>query len=144
VGTDEYSIWIEATPAQVWLVYVDPERIPDWQTGRPVIVDVHGAPGEVGSTYRSKRGPLVAQTTVRASDTGRELVTSTDAYVGLRFEVTSRLTERSGGTDLGLRVVTHWPRGLAPFGKLVELAVLSRREAIKELRSLKSLVEAER
>ena len=56
------------------------------------------------------------------ADFPRELVTSTDAYLGLSFEVTSRLGERSGGTDLGLQVVTHWRCGFGPLGKIVELA----------------------
>jgi uncharacterized protein YndB with AHSA1/START domain len=143
MGVVEYSVWINAAPEQVWHTYADPDRIPDWQTGKPVIEDVHGAPGEPGSTYLSRRGPLAAHTTVLTSDVPHELVTSTDAYLGLRFEVTSRLSERSGGTDLQLRVATRWRRGLGPVAKLVERAVLSPREARKELDKLKTLVEAE-
>ncbi len=143
MGVLEYSVWIEAAPEQVWHTYVDPLRLPDWQTGRPTILDVQGAPGEPGSTYVSKRGRLSARTTVLTADFPRELVTSTDAYLGLSFEVTSRLGVRSGGTDLQLRVVTHWPRGLGPVVKIVELAILNAREARKELAHLKTLVERE-
>ena len=100
MGVLEYSVWIKAAPEQVWDTYVDPTRIPDWQTGKPVIEDVQGAPGEPGSTYVSKRGPLAARTTVLTAEVPRELVTRTDAYFGLQFEVTSRLSGRSGGTDL--------------------------------------------
>ena len=60
MGVLEYSVWIEAAPEQVWHTYVDPLRLPDWQTGRPAILDVQGAPGESGSTYVSKRGALSA------------------------------------------------------------------------------------
>ena len=140
MGVLEYSVWIEAAPEQVWRTYVDPHRLPDWQTGRPAILDVQGAAGQPGSTYVSKRGPLSARTTVLTSDTPRELATSTDAYLGLRFDVTSRLVERSGGTDLQLRATTHWRRGLGLLGKLVELVVLNAREARKEL----ALLEASR
>jgi uncharacterized protein YndB with AHSA1/START domain len=143
MGTLECSVWIEAAPEQVWAIYVDPDRIPDWQTGRPRIEDVRGTPGEPGSTYVSRRGPLHARTTVLAADAPHELVTTTDAYLGLQFEVTSRLEGRSGGTDLTLRAVTHWRRGLGPVAKLVELAVLNPREARKEFALLKALVERE-
>jgi uncharacterized protein YndB with AHSA1/START domain len=141
MGVLEYSIWINATPEQVWQTYVDPTRIPEWQTGKPVIGDVQGASGEPGSTYVSRRGPFTARTRVQSADQPHELVTRTDAYLGLRLDVTSRLTGRTGGTDLQLRVVTRWRRGLGPVGKLVELAILSPREAQKELSNLKTLVE---
>ena len=141
MGVLECSIWIAATPEQVWHVYADPLRIPDWQTGKPVIKDVHGSAGEPGATYVSKRGPFAAGTTVLTADPPHELVTRTDAYLGLRFDVTSRLIESSGGTDLRLRVATHWRRRLGPVAKLVERAILSPGEARKELASLKALVE---
>jgi len=143
VGVLEHSVWIEATPEQVWGTYVDPERIPAWQTGRPVIRDVRGAPGEPGSTYVSRRGPLAARTTVLSGRKPRELVTRTDAFALLELEVTSRLRERDGGTDLQLRVTTHWRRGFGLFARLVEPVILNPREARKELAHLKTLVERE-
>ena len=143
VGVLEYSIWIKAAPEQVWRIYADPARIPDWQTGRPEIREARGTPGEPGSTYVSKRGPLAARTTVLTAEVPYELVTRTDAYLGLQFEVTSRLRGSSGGTDLHLRVQTHWRRGLGPVAKIAERVVLSPREAHKELANLKRLVERE-
>lgn len=143
MGTLDHSIWIQATPEQVWRTYVDPARVPDWQTGSPVIRDIRGTPGEPGSTYVSRRGPLAARTTVLTADFARELVTTTEATLGLQLELTSRFSARSGGTDLLLHVVTHWRRGLGPVGRLVELALLNRREAYEELARLKALVESE-
>jgi hypothetical protein len=125
----------------VWRTYVDPARIPDWQTGKPVIGEVVGGPGEPGSSYQSKRGPLVARTTVVSARAPHELVTTTDAYLGLEFEVTSRLSARSGGTDLEMRVETRWRRRLGPLARIIELAVLSEREGQKELGYLKAVVE---
>ena len=141
MGVVEYSVWIEATPEQVWLVYADPLRIPDWQTGKPVVAVVQGPPGAPDSTYVSRRGPLAARTTVLSADPPRELVTRTDAYLGLSVGVTSRLIGRGGGTDLRLHAVTHWRRGLGPVAKIVELAIRSPGEARKELANLKALVE---
>lgn len=141
MGGYVYSIWIEATPAQVWHTYADPHRIPEWQTGKPVIEDVHGAPGEPGSTYVSKRGPLAAQTTVLTSTAPVHLVTRTEAYLGLQFELTSRLADRAGGTDLELTAETHWPPRRQTLGRLLERVILSPREATKELTNLKTIIE---
>lgn len=141
VGELEHSVWIKSTPEQVWHTYVDPTRIPQWQTGKPSIGELQGGHGEPGSTYVSRRGPLSARTTVLRADAPHELVTRTDAYFGLQLEVTSRLSERSGGTDLQLHVSTQWRRRLGPVGKVIELAILSPTEARKELANLKSLVE---
>jgi uncharacterized protein YndB with AHSA1/START domain len=143
MGAFEYSVWIRATPEQVWPLYVDPTRVPDWQTGKPVVGDVQGSPGEAGSTYVTRRGPFAARTTVLSADMPRQMVTRTDAYLGLRIEVTSRLIGRSGGTDLRLSAATHWPRGFRPVAKIVEMVILSPGEARKELAGLKALVERE-
>jgi hypothetical protein len=123
MGEYVYSVWIKATPAQVWETYVDPARIPEWQTGKPVIEDVRGDPGEPGSTYVSRRGPLVARTTVLTSD------------------VPSRLVTRAGGTYLELTAETHWPRGRRWVGRLVDRVILSAREADKEFRNLRTIIE---
>ena len=37
MGTHEHSVWIRARPEDVWGTYVDPARLPEWQTGAPVI-----------------------------------------------------------------------------------------------------------
>jgi uncharacterized protein YndB with AHSA1/START domain len=143
MGEFAYAVWIDAAPELVWRVYVDPHRIPEWQTGRPVIGDVQGSPGEPGSAYVSRRGPLAARTTIVDSDVPERLLTRTDAYLGLRLEITSRLRGRAGGTDLDLVATTQWPPGRRRLGKLVERAVLSPREAEKELTNLKLLIERE-
>jgi uncharacterized protein YndB with AHSA1/START domain len=141
MGDYVYSVWIDASPAQVWDVYVDPRRIPEWQTGKPVIEEVLGEPGEPGATYVSRRGPLVARTRVLTAAAPAHLESETDAYLGMRFRVTSRLTERNGGTQLELTAETQWPRGRRLLGKLVDRVVLSKREADKEFRNLRELVE---
>jgi len=141
MGEYVYSIWIGATPARVWDVYADPRRIPEWQTGKPVIEDVHGGPGEPGATYVSRRGRLVARTSVVAAAAPTRLVTTTQAYLGMQLRVTSRLTDRAGGTDLELKAETRWPRRRRLLGRLVDRVVLSPREAEKELNSLRTIVE---
>jgi uncharacterized protein YndB with AHSA1/START domain len=142
MGAVDYSVWIQASPAEVWRVYADPSRIPEWQTGSPVIEDVHGRGDQPGSTYVSRRRPGAALTTVMEVDKPLRLVTRTNAYFGLRFDVTSSLTPHAGGTLLELRAETYWPRGLGLLGKLVEAAILSPREGQKELARLKALIES--
>jgi hypothetical protein len=139
----DYSVWIQASPEQVWQVYIDPSRIPEWQTGSPVIEEIHGPADQPGSTYVSRRRPGAARTTVTEADKPSRLMTITEAYFGLRFDVRSLLTPQSGGTLLGLQVETHWPRGLGLLGKLVEVAIHSPREGQKELARLKALIESD-
>jgi uncharacterized protein YndB with AHSA1/START domain len=141
MGSLDLSVWIKATPAEVWRVYVDPSRVPDWQTGKPVVTRVEGAPGQVGSTYVSGRGRLSATTVVLSAESPSELVTRTDASFGLRLDVTSRLDEESGGTQLRIHARARWRRSLGPIARLAEFAILNPREGRKELANLKSLVE---
>lgn len=143
VGRAEFSLWLGATPEQVWQIWADPSRIPEWQTGKPVIDDVRGAPGEVGSSYVVRRGKLAARTTVMSADPPRQLTTSTEAYLGMQMRVTSQLVESAGGTDLRFQVTTQWPPGRRLLGRLIELAVLNGREQRKELGFLQDLVERE-
>lgn len=143
MGVLEQSVWISARPEQVWPVYADPLRIPEWQTGSPVILDVHGVGDTPGSTYVSRRRPGSAYTTVVEAEQPRRLVTRTEAYLGLRFDVSSWLEAVDDGTRLSVRADTRWPRGLGLLGRLVELAILSPREAERELKNLKTLVERE-
>jgi uncharacterized protein YndB with AHSA1/START domain len=95
VGAVDYVIWIDAPPDQVWRVYVDPSRIPEWQTGCPVIEEMRGAAGQLGSSYVARRRPGAAHTTVIDVDKPRLLMTRSQAYFGLRFDVTSSLTAPS-------------------------------------------------
>ena len=143
MGAVDYSVWIKASPEQVWRVYVDPSRIPEWQTGSPVIEEVHGSAEQPGSSYVSRRRPGAARTTVTKADKPSLLTTMTEAYFGLRFDVRSSLTPQSGGTLLELHVETHWPRGLGLLGRLLEAAILSPREGRKELGRLKALIESD-
>jgi uncharacterized protein YndB with AHSA1/START domain len=142
MGAIDYSVWIQASPEEVWRVYVDPSRIPEWQTGSPVIEDVHGPGDQPGSTYVSRRSPGAALTTVIEVYKPQRLVTRTRAYFGLRFDVTSSLTPQAGGTLLELHAETYWPRGLGLLGKLVEAVILGPREGRKELARLKALIES--
>ena len=143
MGALEHSVWINARPVDVWRTYVDPARLPEWQTGSPVIADIDGPGDQPGSTYTSTRGPGTARTTVLSADPPHRIVTRTVAYFGLKFDVDTHLLPEADGTRLRLRADTHWPRGLGLVGKVVERAILSGSEARKELANLKALIERE-
>ncbi len=138
-----YSIWIGASPTEVWNVYTDLNRLPDWQTGNPKVVDVTGPGDREGATYAVKRGPASARTEVITAHPSALLVTRTEAYFGLRFYLAAEFLPKSGGTELQLRLDTYWPRGLGVLGKAVEFVIFNSREGNLELRNLKSLVGKE-
>jgi len=143
MGVLEYSVLISARPEHVWPGYTDPLRIPEWQTGSPVILDVHGTGDTPGSTYVSRRRPGSARTRVLEAEQPRRLVTRTEVSLGLRFDVISWLEAEADDTRQSLRAETRWPRGLGLLGRLVERAILNPREAERELTNLKALVEGE-
>jgi hypothetical protein len=64
MGTIDYSVWIQASPEDLWRIYIDPIRIPEWQTGSPVIEHLHGSGDQAGTTYVSRRRPGAARTTI--------------------------------------------------------------------------------
>ena len=37
-----YSIWIGASPTEVWNAYTDRNRLPEWQTGNEKVLDAAG------------------------------------------------------------------------------------------------------
>lgn len=96
MGVLEYSVWINATPDWVSRKYVEPARIPDWQTDKKPAIEIAKASLAPGSTYTSRRRPLVARRTVLTADAPKELRTRVDAFLSLQLEVTSRLIRRSG------------------------------------------------
>ncbi len=55
MGVLRYSKWIDASPISVWNVLTDLDRIPDWQTGAPRVVDRMGLGDAVGTHYTVRR-----------------------------------------------------------------------------------------
>ena len=136
-----YSIWIAVGPELVWDVFTDLNRIPEWQTGRPVVTDASGRGDVPGTTYTVRRGHAAARTAVLEAVRPVTYRSRTDAYLGLSFDLTAALMPDQSGTRLELQAVTHWPRGMRLLGRLVEAVVLSGHEANLELKNLKLLVE---
>jgi uncharacterized protein YndB with AHSA1/START domain len=143
VAVLKYDIWIEASPDDVWAVYTDLDRIPEWQTGAPRVAEANGSGDVVGTTYLVRRGPMTSRSMITAADRPGHHASHTQAVLGLTFDLVADLTAADGGTRLALEARTEWPRGLRLLGRAVESALLSEREAVKELTNLKTLVERE-
>lgn len=141
MATHRYAIWIDAPPDLVWEIFTDLDRIPEWQTGDPLVTDASGRGDAVGTTYAVRRGPAVAHTTVLEAAPPSRYQSNTDAYLGLRFELLARLVPEKGGTRVELEAHTHWPRGMKLLGRLIETVVLSAHEGRREIEQLKVLVE---
>lgn len=143
LGTIQHAIWISAPPSVVWDIYTDLDRIPEWQTGDPRVLDVRGHGGQVGSTYTVRRGPGAARIKVTGAVRPSFHASRTEGYLGLSFDLTASLKPEQGGTRLLLRAQTRWPKSLSLVGRAVEYAFLNGREAKGELERLKALVESE-
>lgn len=105
--------------------------------------DVTGTGDQAGTAYTVRRGPGAARTTILEAEPPRRYVSRTEAYLGLRFELTSELAAEDGGCRLSITAETRWPRALKLIGRLVEFVLLNEREAQRELSNLKALVERE-
>jgi len=143
MGAVRQSIWIGAAPGLVWEIYTDLDRIPEWQTGDPRVLEVSGRGDEVGTIYTVRRGPGAARTRVTEAMRPELHRSRTNAYFGLSFDLTAKLLPEQGGTRILLQAQTHWPKGLGLLGRVVEFAFLNAHEANRELERLKVLVESE-
>jgi hypothetical protein len=143
VGVLRYSIVIDALPSVVWRLWADIDRIPEWQTGSPRIGDVSGPGHQVGTVYTVRRGPLTSRTTVVIADPPSRYGSYTDALLGLQLSLAADMIPEGQGTRVSIEATTRWPRGLGLFGRAVEAALLSEREALRELAQFKALVERE-
>lgn len=141
MGILRYSIWIDAKPDAVWSAWTNIDLIPRWQTGHPRVASVTGD-GGVGTSYSVHRGPSESRTTVVVADAPSHYVSTTQALLGLRFDLDAQLTREQGGTRLALEARTAWPTGLGWLGRGVEAFVLSPHEAERELANLKTIVES--
>ena len=141
MATHRRSVWIHAAPDQVWGVFTDLDRIPEWQTGGPVVTEATGRGDAAGTTYSVRRGRAVAHTTILECVRPYRYRSKTDAYLGMWFELVAYLIPDRDGTRVELEAQTHWPMGMRHVGRLVEAVVLSGHEARRELNQLKLLVE---
>lgn len=52
MGVVQHSIWIDAAPSHVSDVYTNLDRIPQWQTGNPRVLEVSGGGLEIAPPIR--------------------------------------------------------------------------------------------
>ncbi len=140
------TIHVEATPEQVFDLFADPERFPEWQVPAAEVKDITGRPGVVGLGW----------TTV-ATFAGRKMENHMRVTAGERprfFEVKGtgsgnatlrgRLEPATGGTDLTIESEYDMPLGF--IGDAANKLFFEKAYADswdKSLEKFKALVEAE-
>ena len=146
MGEVDASIEIAATPAEVWAIALDPERLKDWVTIHRSLgkhsegaaragyemtqtLTLRGAPFKVRWRLATCEEPLVADWLGRGP-------------AGSRAETSYRLEAIDGGTCFLYRNSFHVPFGV--IGRVAQNAVagdIPRTAALKSLQRLKDLCE---
>ena len=132
MGTHRWTVWIDASPEQVFAIYTDINRLPEWEAGIREIEDGTGPGDRPGTTY-----------SIRVDGVFRpsRLVTRTTGVLGLQARGTSELIPEAGGTRLTIVYETTWPYRW--LGRLLEKAMLNPSTLRRQLNNLKALVERE-
>jgi len=140
------TIHVEATPEQVFDLFANPERLPEWQVPATEVKDITGTPGTVGSGW-----------TAATTFAGRKMEEPMRITAGERprfFEVKStgsmsgtvrgRFEPAAGGTDVTIESEYGMPLGF--IGDAANKLFFEKSFAEswdKSLAKLKALVEAE-
>jgi uncharacterized protein YndB with AHSA1/START domain len=135
-----YAVWIAAPPERVYDLYVDPDRMGEWQEGNPVVSDRSGDPRLPGTTYSVRRGRFASRSEVIAAEPPiSQTVRMTG--MGLQADLTAEFRPENGGTRLELRLDARWVNPLV--GRVLDLVVFNPRIARRELAKLKAAADRE-
>ena len=143
------TIGIDAPPERVWAIAMDPDRLAEWVTIHRKLGEVSHRPLREGSTVEqafSLRGAhFKVHWTVTELEEGRRVVWTGDGPVRSRACTTYELApDGNGGTRFVYENDFSAPGG--PLGAVAARALvggISKREAERTLKRLKSLVESE-
>ena len=146
MGHISRTIHVEATPEQVFDLFANVERLPEWQVPAPEVKDITGTPGTVGfgwTTAATIAGrKMEAPMRITACDRPRLFeVKSTGNMAGT---MRGRLEPAAGGTDVTIESEYEMPLGF--IGDAANKLFFERSFAEswdKSLQKLKALVEAE-
>ena len=141
MGTHRWSVWIDAPVENVFAVYTDINRLPEWEAGIRKIEDVTGPGDRPGTTYAVRYGPFASRSEVVEAERPSRLVIRTAGVLGLQARGTSTLIPEAGGTLLTILYETTWRYPW--LGRLLEKAMLNPSVLRRELNNLKALVERE-
>jgi len=101
MGEYRFSLHVAAPPEQVFDLWVDLDRAPEWIGGLTAITDRVGTPGSTGARYVSRFGPMRSPTEVLAAERARHIRTKFGNWV-LRGENEATFTPEGDGTRIEL------------------------------------------
>jgi uncharacterized protein YndB with AHSA1/START domain len=146
MGHFSTTIHVEATPEQVFDLFGNPERLPEWQVPAAEVKDITGTPGTVGlgwttaSTFVGRK--MESHMSVTAVERPRSFeVKSTGSGTGT---VRGRFEPAAGGTDVTIESEYEMPLGF--IGEAANKLFVEKSMAEswdKSLAKFKALVEAE-
>jgi uncharacterized protein YndB with AHSA1/START domain len=99
MGEYRFSLHVTAPPEQVYDLWVNLDRAPEWIGGLTAITDRVGAPGTTGARYVSHFGRMRSPTEVLAAERPRHIRTKFGNWV-LRGENEATFTPEGEGTRL--------------------------------------------
>jgi uncharacterized protein YndB with AHSA1/START domain len=105
MGEYRFSLHAAAPPEQVFDLWVNLDRAPEWIGGLTAITDRVGAPGTTGARYVSHFGPMRSPTEVLSAERPRHVKTRFGNWV-LRGENEATFTPEGDGTRIDLTLRT--------------------------------------
>lgn len=138
-----FELHVDAPPADLFALYTDARRIPEWQPGAPRVLNQTGPLDLTGTRYTLKQriGPAL-RVEVRRVEPPR-LHEQAESALGGTFLGTARFEPAEGGTRLSFE---YGPEHLTVFGRLIWrlFSGMSARIVRDEFTNLRSLAERER
>ena len=99
MGEYRFSVHVDAPPEQVFDLWVDVDRAPEWIGGLTSVTDPVGVPGTTGASYVSHFGPMRSPTVVLEADRPRFIRTKFGSWL-LRGENAATFQPEGDGTRL--------------------------------------------
>jgi uncharacterized protein YndB with AHSA1/START domain len=99
MGEYRFTVHVNAPPEQVFDLWVDPDRAPEWIRGLTAVTDRVGRPGTAGARYVSNFGRMRSPTEVLAAERPRHIRTKFGSWL-LRGENEATFTPDGDGTRL--------------------------------------------
>ncbi len=99
MGEYRFSLHVAAPPEQVYDLWVNLDRAPEWIRGLTAVTDRVGEPGTTGARYVSHFGPMRSPTVVLAAERPRLFRTKFGSWL-LRGEAEATFRPEGDGTRL--------------------------------------------
>ena len=99
MGEYRFTVHVAAPPEQVFDLWVNPDRFPEWIGGQTAVTDRAGEPGTTGATYISHFGPMRSPTVVLDAERPRRIRTRFGSWL-LKGETMATFEPEGDGTRL--------------------------------------------